>query len=114
MKRIIRNFQLLSQDIKSKFKYTIYNLQNPNSNELFLKQNKKEVLLLYRHMLKNIPNMETNLFKKQCLYERIKFNFHEGSRETDPEVVLQLINTCYIVIEKINKGVYPPFPNYSA
>ena len=42
----------------------------------------------------------------------IKYNFREGSRETDIEIILDLKSVCYTVIEKINKGVYPPFPKY--
>jgi hypothetical protein len=53
-----------------------------------------------------------NLYK--IFSQEIKFNFREGSRETDYEVISLLKNTCYMIIEKINHGVYPPFPKYIA
>jgi hypothetical protein len=46
--------------------------------------------------------------------KKIKFMFREGSRENDIESIKLLKNTAYTVIEKINKGVYPPFPKFQA
>ena len=36
-----------------------------------LKDNKNEVLLLYRHMLKNIPKMQNDLLEKKFTYQVI-------------------------------------------
>mmetsp|Transcript_22414 Transcript_22414/g.23345 ORF Transcript_22414/g.23345 Transcript_22414/m.23345 type:complete len:126 (-) Transcript_22414:39-416(-) len=80
----------------------------------FYGKNREEVLTLYRHMLKTIPSMEKNLFRRVCLKERIKFNFREGSIENDVSTIMSLKNNCYIIIEKINTGIYPPFPHYKA
>lgn len=80
--------------------------------EKFFDKNREEVLYLYRHFLKHIPQMESNLIRRTFLKEEIKFNFRECSRETDVEVIMTHKNNSYIIIEKINKGVYPPFPQY--
>ncbi len=109
---IIRNLKLVLDDIKNPFITLYRNRQLELEN--FKIENKREVLYLYRHMLKNIPPMQNSLLEQRCVYEEIKFNFHEGSRETDYEIISQLKNTCYIIIEKINKGVYPPFPRYKS
>lgn len=86
---------------------------DPDFNE-FLIKHQKEVLCLYRHMLKEIPKLEKNHFRRICLKERIIFNFKEASIETNPHIMLSLKNDCYIIIEKINSGIYPPFPHYRA
>ena len=109
---IKRNLQLLLDDIKSPI-ISLYR-NSKLEKEKFKIDNKKEVLYLYRHMLKNIPPMHANLLEHRRTYEEIKFNFHEGSRETQYEIICMLKNTCYIIIEKINKGVYPPFPKYKS
>ncbi len=107
-----RNFKLLFEDIKVSLTQNITHKQT--QHDLFLSKNRKEVIYLYRHMLKNIPSLHTNLLDKRRVYEEIKFNFRDGSRETDYEVINTLKNTCYVIIEKINKGVYPPFPKYKS
>jgi len=107
-----RNYKLLLEDIKNVFIY-IRRDYNQEIN-LFPSKNRREVLFLYRHFLKVIPPMHQSLLEKRCAYEEIKFNFREGSRETDFETINLLKNTCYIIIEKINNGVYPPFPKYKA
>jgi hypothetical protein len=80
--------------------------------ERFKTENRREVLHLYRHMLKNIPPMFERKLERIQNYEHIKFLFREGSREDDEESIKFLKNTAYTVIEKINKGVYPPFPKF--
>jgi hypothetical protein len=113
MNRLSRNFKLLLDDIET------VNFTNPFKKTFDPKQEKREILLLYRHLLKNIPKMHESLFEQKYAYEVInfnqkfiKFNFQQGSRETDRVVILKLKNIAYTVIEKINKGVYPPFPKY--
>lgn len=108
----IKNYKLLIEDLKIPIasRINIYK----NKDDFFKVENKTEVLYLYRHMIKNIPRLHNNLFENRCAYEEIKFYFREGSRETDYEVINVLKNTCYTIIEKINMGVFPPFPKYKA
>ena len=110
MSKFSRNFKLLYEDIKNVF----INIYRDDKLEkiAFIKKNQVEVLLLYRHFLKTIPPMHNSLLEQRHAYEMIKFYFQEGGRETDYEIINTLKNTCYIIIEKINKGVYPPFPKY--
>lgn len=110
MNQFKRNLKLFAADVVDPVK----RLRKEGEKELWFKQNRREVLLLYRHMLKKFPSLHENLFERQFLYEEIKFNFHEGRRETDPETICYLKNACYLAIEKTNKGVYPPFPKYVA
>lgn len=112
MLRINRNFKLLLDDIISPINNYFHKQTLEEQN--FKINHKKEILFLYRHMLKNIPPMNNTLFEQRRTYEEIKFNFREGSRETDYEIICLLRNTGYTIIEKINKGVYPPFPRYVA
>jgi hypothetical protein len=110
MSKFLKNYKLLYEDIKNVFK--LYNREKKLELENFPMKNKKEVILLYRHMIKTIPPMNKSLLEQRYTYEMIKFYFHEGGRETNYERICLLKNTCYIIIEKINKGVYPPFPKY--
>lgn len=119
--RFKRNFKLLFDDVLDQFKIIKNSIRKEDDD--FMIKNRMEVLYLYRHMLKNVPPMHKNLLEKRCAYEvnifnlllqEIKYNFREGSRETDYETICLLKNTCYMIIEKINKGVYPPFPKYRA
>lgn len=79
----------------------------------FYKSNKIEVLTLYRHMLKNIPNLESNYLRKRQLKERIIFSFRECSYDYKPNVILEHKMKAYIIIEKINSGIFPPFPSFN-
>lgn len=88
--------------------------ENNPEIKMFLEKNRVEVLTLYRHMLKEIPQLEKNHFRRITLKERIKFNFREGSVENNISTILSLKNSCYIIIEKINAGIYPPFPHLKA
>ena len=112
MSKFARNYKMLLEDIKSVF-INIYR-DRKLERDTFPMKNRKEVLYLYRHFLKTIPQMHNSLLEQRCAYEEIKFHFHEGARETDFETICLLKNTCYIIIEKINKGVYPPFPKFNA
>ena len=94
-------------------KSELYNTKDPEKLK-FLEKNKVEVLILYKHMLKELPKMENNHFRRVCLKERIKFNFREGSLEDNLDMILTLKTNCYIIIEKVNAGIYPPFPHYKA
>jgi hypothetical protein len=109
---MIRNIKTLFSDIETTFKTLIMQRKTEKLN--FLVENRREVLYLYRHMLKNIPPMQNSLLEQRCTYEELKFHFREGSSETNYEVICMLKNTCYIIIEKINKGVYPPFPRFKS
>lgn len=84
----------------------------PAKNREFYEKNRIEVLALYRHLLTNIPNKECNYIRKRYLKEEIRFVFREHSKEDDIESILKMKNDAYIIIEKINSGVYPPFPQY--
>lgn len=110
MIRFLRNLELVTYDIKSLYTSYIY---AKNKNKIDERaRHKKEILYLYRHMLKEVPKLQDDLFESKQIYEEIKFNFREGSRETNLEVISHLRLQCYIIIEKINKGVYPPFPRF--
>jgi hypothetical protein len=67
MNKFSRNFELLIEDLKIPLKRAISNYKN--EKDQFKIVNKKEVLYLYRHMLKNIPSMHKNLLEKRCVYE---------------------------------------------
>ena len=109
------NLSLIELDIKASVRHKLNYFKKQELAERIQKQkDRKEVLLLYRHMIKTIPKMEDSYFKQRHLHEFIKFNFNKGACETDIQVIMDLKNTCYIVIEKINKKVYPPFPKYYA
>jgi hypothetical protein len=110
MNKAIRNFKLLYEDIT--YPFLKYYQTKQNEKVQWKIDNTREVLHLYRHMLINIPKFHKSLFEKRFSIEEIKFHFREGSRETDPVLICKLKNTCYVIIEKINKGVYPPFPKY--
>ena len=112
LSHIQKNFKLIFYDIKS-FLLIRYN-NYLHRDIIFKNNNKKEVLLLYKHLLKELPKMQITYFDKIRVYEEIKFNFVEGSRETDFETICYLKNVCYEIIEKVNKGVYPPFPKFRA
>jgi len=106
--RVKRNFKLLSEDIFYWFKNY---KERKNIQEAKLSEtNRKEVLHLYRIMLKNVPPLQNSKFEEKKVYEQIKFNFREGSRETNFDLICLLKNTCYSIIDKVNKRVYPPFP----
>lgn len=79
----------------------------------FYQVNKVEVLTLYRHMLKNIPNLETNYLRKRQIKERIIFSFRECSYDYKPNVILEHKMKAYLIIEKINSGIFPPFPYFN-
>lgn len=62
-----RNIRLLIEDIYypiMRYKQTLLNRNNE-----WKKQNKKEVLLLYRYMLKNIPKMQNSYLEEKWAYE---------------------------------------------
>jgi hypothetical protein len=117
MNRMIKNFKLLFDDIDSLTLSGVFEkLKGGGVNPV---KEREEVLLLYRHLLKHVPEMHESLLEQKYAYEVIilfikfiKFHFRQGSRETDRAVILKLKNIGYTVIEKINKGVYPPFPKY--
>jgi hypothetical protein len=64
-----RNFTLLCEDIVNPFKIFLNNYKS--SKDSWMIRNKKEVLLLYRHFIKNIPVMQNNLFEQRRVYEVI-------------------------------------------
>lgn len=80
--------------------------------EKFYEKNKEEVLYLYRHFLKNIPQLEKTLLRQVYLKEEIKFIFREHSRESIIEIIMKHKVDAYVIVEKINKNVYPPFPQF--
>lgn len=67
MSRFSRNYMLLYNDIKNVF-VNIWRDKNYEI-ETFPMKNRKEVLYLYRHFLKNIPPMYTSLLEKRCAFE---------------------------------------------
>ena len=85
---------------------------NKNKSSFDIEKNKEEVLYLYRHLYKTVPTFEKNYIRKRFLREEIKFFFQEGAREENINKILKLKSDGYIVIEKINAGVYPPFPQF--
>lgn len=64
---ITKNFKLLLEDVKAPFLSLIRSRRNEKEN--FTQENRKEVLYLYRHMLKKIPPMHNCLLEKRCSYE---------------------------------------------
>lgn len=108
--------------IKSPILSTYHNKELPYNNDNlklndeyrkeFFTKNRQEVLCLYRDMLKNIPPMERTHIRRTYLMEEIKFNFREHSREDDCDMINKYKLDAYIIIEKINNGVFPPFPQY--
>jgi len=108
--RMKRNFKLIVEDIL--LYYPRYKEAKLNEEIKLKENNRKEVLHLYRIMLKNLPPLQNSKFEEKKVYERIKFNFREGSRETNFEIICLLKNTCYAIIDKVNKRVYPPFPHF--
>lgn len=61
------NFRLLGDDLLTSFK-RIKNVPK-DSRETFMKENRKEVLYLYRHMLKHIPPMCDRKLERVHLHE---------------------------------------------
>jgi hypothetical protein len=61
MNKFSKNFLLLKDDLIYFFK------RQPKED--FAKINKKEVLLLYRHLLKTVPQMQKDLLEKKYHYE---------------------------------------------
>lgn len=66
-----RNIRLLFEDLY----YPIMRFKNNRANKHnnWKEENKKEVLLLYRHMLKNIPKMQNSYLEEKWAYEVINF-----------------------------------------
>lgn len=106
--RFDNNLKLLFDDVLASIRKA--RVKPYQDKENFQIANRKEVLHLYRHMLKHIPPMYERKLERVHLKENIKFQFREGSREQDVEVIKHLKASAYTVIEKINKGVFPPFP----
>jgi len=62
-----RNIRLLIEDIY--YPFIRYKQSVPNKNNEWREENKKEVLLLYRLMLKNIPKMQNSYLEEKWAYE---------------------------------------------
>lgn len=113
----LEKYQNKDEDNRENYKYQLNTTDNihsfnKNKSNFDIDKNKIEVLGLYRHMYKTIPTLENNYIRKRFLREEIKFYFQEGAREENINNILKYKNDAYIVIEKINAGVYPPFPQY--
>jgi hypothetical protein len=68
MNKFSRNINLLKDDLFNSFR-SIKNKIKKDNKDLFKKENEKEVLYLYRHMLKTIPKMQKSLFEEKYVYE---------------------------------------------
>ncbi len=64
-----RNIRLLIEDMY----YPIMRYKNTTANKskAWKEANRKEVLLLYRHMLKNIPKLQNSYLQERWAYEVI-------------------------------------------
>jgi hypothetical protein len=66
MNKFSRNINLLKDDLLNSFRSIKIKKDN---KDIFKKENEKEVLYLYRHMLKTIPKMQNSLFEEKYAYE---------------------------------------------
>jgi hypothetical protein len=63
MNKLVKNFKLLLDDIDS------IKLTNPLKKEIDKIAERNETLLLYRHLIKNIPKMHNSLLEQKYAYE---------------------------------------------
>eukprot|EP00347_Sterkiella_histriomuscorum_P020010 403339444 len=77
---------------------------------MYLESNKREVLALYRELLKAvIKNMPRKLEREAKLAE-FRYLFRELSRERDPDQINEHKMMIYTILDRIENGLYPPFP----
>ncbi|KAL4444745.1 hypothetical protein ABPG74_015953 [Tetrahymena malaccensis] len=81
-------------------------------NEEYLRQNKKEVLDLYRKFHKTIPKLFIRKIEKRAKIEELKYLFNENKNEQFISNIEQQKIIAKEVLEKIDNKEYPPFPTY--
>jgi hypothetical protein len=78
--------------------------------QLFLEQNRVEVLAIYRDLMKKTSRALPRRFEREAKLAEFRYMFRESSTETDPDQINEIKMVFYTILQRLDQGVYPPFP----
>ena len=81
--------------------------------DLFLDSNRAEIRALYRQILKGTSRAIPRKLEREARLVELKTLFRHHQFETDENQINELKMVYYAILDRIEAGVYPPFPIFT-
>jgi len=80
------------------------------SKELFMYHNRIEVLQIYRDLMKKTARALPRRFEREAKLAEWRMLFQDTRHEIDPDQINETKMVLYTIIQRLDHGIYPPFP----
>ena len=79
--------------------------------EFFFKRNRQEVREIYREILKRTARAMPRKLEREAKLAEFQYMFRACQYETDIDQINEIKQVMYVIIDRLEKGIYPPFYN---
>ena len=69
-----------------------------------------EVLGIYRELIKKTSAAMPRKLEREAKIAEFRYMFRESAKEMDIDQINEIKMVFYTILERIDNGVYPPFP----
>ena len=78
---------------------------------MFFYSNRMEVRALYRDLMKQTARVLPRKLEREAKLAELRYMFREAATESDPDQINEIKMVLYTILDRIEHGLYPPFPD---